>query len=101
MFKALAEGKVLIVPLWNWNEEDLPFSAKDNGFNRTFMELKCVSIIVAKVCLAQVLIVPLWNWNMVANPNGAATPGFNRTFMELKYSTKSAIYIGSGAEVRG
>ena len=56
--------KVLIVPLWNWNK-----------FCRYMLRLE-----------VPVLIVPLWNWNEFMG--GAPKPPFfcsNRTFMELKW----------------
>ena len=31
---------VLIVPLWNWNAEGAAVGFTEDGFNRTFMELK-------------------------------------------------------------
>ena len=34
------EQSVLIVPLWNWNDNLLQAHDKYVGFNRTFMELK-------------------------------------------------------------
>ena len=54
--------RVLIVPLWNWNEPTDPKPGKAQGFNRTFMELKYQNI-VNKYAEDRVLIVPLWNWN--------------------------------------
>ena len=58
------EMVVLIVPLWNWNNET--FKLGYNGFsrsNRTFMELKLLS---------------LWKYTIEIVCS-------NRTFMELKY----------------
>ena len=54
---------VLIVPLWNWNNE--------NEVGQTIEK--------------RVLIVPLWNWNMDAFDESRLDIRFNRTFMELKY----------------
>ena len=54
---------VLIVPLWNWNKEDiLQYGQEHVCFNRTFMELKYkkgLHFVLVFIC-------------------------FNRTFMELK-----------------
>ena len=56
---------VLIVPLWNWNEEAANGgNTFEAGFNRTFMELKY--------------------WTGITTLDAAAS--FNRTFMELKWS---------------
>ena len=54
---------VLIVPLWNWNNESVVLLSKLICFNRTFMELKLGS----------------------KNPLIGSYKGFNRTFMELKF----------------
>ena len=54
--------KVLIVPLWNWNAARKSFAFAEEGFNRTFMELKLDTI-----------------YNYINNQRS-----FNRTFMELK-----------------
>ena len=35
---------VLIVPLWNWNLEQSSLASSSMSFNRTFMELKLVSL---------------------------------------------------------
>ena len=77
-------SKVLIVPLWNWNGHPRYGASKEEGFNCTFMELKCLwdSIILKSV--NHVLIVPLWNWNTLACVLFVALAGFNCTFMELK-----------------
>ena len=58
------EEEVLIVPLWNWNNDTTYQVQKRNaGFNRTFMELK-----------------------YIINYRGDWVKGsFNRTFMELKF----------------
>ena len=57
------ERQVLIVPLWNWNKEDiLQYGQEHVCFNRTFMELKYkkgLHFVLVFIC-------------------------FNRTFMELK-----------------
>ena len=53
-------------------------------FNRTFMELKLVTLTVFEVD-REVLIVPLWNWNNTASASIVGRFSFNRTFMELKY----------------
>ena len=55
--------KVLIVPLWNWN--DIIAGHNSENFD--------------------VLIVPLWNWNNEADYLLKFKVGFNRTFMELKF----------------
>ena len=57
-----AVGIVLIVPLWNWNSvgREVAFAFKRS--NRTFMELKLLTLIGYLLSLL-VLIVPLWNWN--------------------------------------
>ena len=55
---------VLIAPLWNWNAFAPSVNRETNiGSNRTFMELKSVYL---QVFLLRhlVLIAPLWNWNM-------------------------------------
>ena len=54
---------VSIVPLWNWNTTRDGTSRPGTGFNRTFMELKCVPL-------------PCPRTNFLC---------FNRTFMELKF----------------
>ena len=59
----IVDGEVLIEPLWNWNmvlptEPTVPKA----GINRTFMELKPGTEIIAKL----------------------VRTGINRTFMELK-----------------
>ena len=55
-----------------------------NSSNRTFMELKWVTIwVILRVTI--VLIVPLWNWNANKVADGAyQIISSNRTFMELK-----------------
>ena len=58
----LAYWPVLIVPLWNWNEEEDFPDEPTQGFNRTFMELK---------------------WRK-ASSISLILSSFNRTFMELK-----------------
>ena len=63
--KMLGTCRVLIVPLWNWN--DRPYTYYDLNEN--------------------VLIVPLWNWNRTIASWANDSKGFNRTFMELKYNT--------------
>ena len=61
--KELRKHIVLIVPLWNWNEDMNEWAkAMGQGSNRTFMELKLVNYKWGGT-MAQVLIVPLWNWN--------------------------------------
>ena len=40
MKKRALRAKVLIVPLWNWNQYAGTSYAPVNGFNCTFMELK-------------------------------------------------------------
>ena len=54
--------------------------------NRTFMELKYVSVIPPTLNLT-VLIVPLWNWNLQNRIINSTSICSNRTFMELKYTT--------------
>ena len=77
-FRAVADGKmtVLIVPLWNWN---------DNAINTPNLSIL-------------VLIVPLWNWNKIRMPIiKCSTMSFNRTFMELKWweiNVVSIVMIG-------
>ena len=78
-------ASVSIVPLWNWNKLTVWIPAYSvvfqsylygiemqanianrnlqNGFNRTFMELKC-EIADKSLYLIYVSIVPLWNWNL-------------------------------------
>ena len=96
---------VLIVPLWNWNSDYMPFWTAQACSNRTFMELKCgfiVDVLVISNVLivplwnwnttkqtnapdsVPVLIVPLWNWNITGNTKNWVFPRSNRTFMELK-----------------
>ena len=60
---------VLIVPLWNWNNNlALRYNLDEACFNRTFMELKYYS--KGWQGLGNiVLIVPLWNWNAWCNCN--------------------------------
>ena len=59
---SIVVSEVLIVPLWNWNQEFLKLVELPPRSNRTFMELKFVTYTaVSKAKL--VLIVPLWNWN--------------------------------------
>ena len=53
---------VLIVPLWNWNIWAVNMWRCDKCFNRTFMELKLLMVLLRTQSL-RVLIVPLWNWN--------------------------------------
>ena len=53
---------VLIVPLWNWNEEAANGGNAFECFNRTFMELKYGNQLYSDI----------------------GQDGFNRTFMELK-----------------
>ena len=102
---AAVARRVLIVPLWNWNEGWEDMGNGQEGFNRTFMELKygleLVEIAEGVVLivplwnwnqaernivnwLKEVLIVPLWNWNSGGVTNHKLQLGFNRTFMELK-----------------
>ena len=54
---------VLIVPLWNWNRIRNEKVIRELRSNRTFMELKFVSV----------------------PGDGVPIHGSNRTFMELKY----------------
>ena len=56
-------GVVLIVPLWNWNEGWEDMGNGQEGFNRTFMELK-YGLELVEIAEGVVLIVPLWNWNV-------------------------------------
>ena len=107
----------LIVPLWNWNVEDVAEDS-DNAerFNRTFMELKFLSrgfhtdrsqwfnrtFMELKSpcrggrCAAAILglIVPLWNWNTwwLCAPRWCGQR-FNRTFMELKSFTSGGVTL--------
>ena len=56
-------GKVLIVPLWNWNKMAPSFlPVAFSCSNRTFMELKYIPKAYSKK-LSVALIVSLWNWN--------------------------------------
>ena len=63
-------------------------------FNRTFMELKywyeC-----QKITKATVLIVPLWNWNTSPEVVDIQQVSFNRTFMELKYTAQIRLALRS------
>ena len=38
--KYIKRDIVLIVPLWNWNDVGAATGLTEEGFNRTFMELK-------------------------------------------------------------
>ena len=100
---------VLIVPLWNWNDNSgSSVAILSSGFNRTFMELKYnfklnfeqfYQVLIVPlwnwnqsgkttfVYDKKVLIVPLWNWNSVISLYLALNERFNRTFMELKSDT--------------
>ena len=84
--KLFTKVGVLIVPLWNWNDETEAFGTwapcsnrtfmelkldkeiaevyKLQSSNRTFMELKFLRSIAFKA-IFHVLIVPLWNWNPI------------------------------------
>ena len=66
-------------------------SAKEDPFNRTFMELK-YGPPDAFAQRHSLLIAPLWNWNIIYEPVRYEHVAFNRTFMELK---------SVGQEVRG
>ena len=77
---------VLIVPLWNWNRSLLQTCVLLLRFNRTFMELKLITI-TSSNRQTQVLIVPLWNWNNFSDKLKINFFSFNRTFMELKWQT--------------
>ena len=83
-FKLLQDDSSgLIVPLWNWNGGDDTVRHADDGFNRTFMELKLdKDKRVGFPCAG--LIVPLWNWNFDNFDAVRGNNWFNRTFMELK-----------------
>ena len=56
--------RVLIVPLWNWNNVIPDNAAVNSSFNRTFMELKSTNVYRID----------------------GSTVCFNRTFMELKFA---------------
>ena len=91
----------------------------NDGFNRTFMELK-LKRMVGNLLRAYVLIVPLWNWNWTERGRTAVTEtvlivplwnwnevkkdakgdqqaSFNRTFMELKLIN---LYFDSGVSYK-
>ena len=63
--------RVLIEPLWNWNDAALTSS---RGAYR-------------------VLIEPLWNWNGEAPGGGGRFQSSNWTFMELKLLSKNSLSI--------
>ena len=65
-------SRVLIVPLWNWNQDEETVKLDPLGnirFNRTFMELKLQQL----------------------GSDSPAAKGFNRTFMELKYTAQRIV----------
>ena len=57
--------------------------AVDTCLNRTFMELKLISLVLARTRFL-VLIEPLWNWNSDSTTKHHEHHRLNRTFMELK-----------------
>ena len=66
--------KVLIVPLWNWNDKTTSAPTVTlPSFNRTFMELKLATLLFTSWTLL-VLIVPLWNWNAARSTKEIGMP---------------------------
>ena len=77
---------VLIVPLWNWNKDNVKVSVSGNyRSNCTFMELKSRHT-ADHLLTRRVLIVPLWNWNVYTHPFFLQMSRSNCTFMELKWN---------------
>ena len=74
---------VSIEPLWNWNIIFLLLLKNLISINRTFMELKQLSI-KSNTATNFVSIEPLWNWNVRGVLLQVRATGINRTFMELK-----------------
>ena len=95
--RSLKRAKVLIVPLWNWNNVISP--SKIENVRVLIVPLWNWNLINVYLYLFPlvVLIVPLWNWNRVwADQRAGAWDCFNRTFMELKshkYLTEQVFYI--------
>ena len=80
--------RLLIEPVWNWNNGDGSGSVLTNAFNRTSMELKPIQIILTTYgifafnrtsmelkllfdehvnAVCRLLIEPVWNWNAVVD----------------------------------
>ena len=83
---------IAAIPVWTrfqshlYGIESIEFkSYKDaqDGFNRTFMELKVAKRLLHTQPLG-VSIAPLWNWKYLSEWLAEHVWGFNRTFMELK-----------------
>ena len=95
---------VSIAPLWNWKVFLVRLVLPVYCFNRTFMELKVVSICISLAGTwfqshlygieslqgeggrfsLSVSIAPLWNWKYHEGHERPTRWRFNRTFMELK-----------------
>ena len=62
LIKEVEFGKLLIVPIWNWNELVKEIKNAPSTFNRTYMELKHRKVAMFNI----------------------RAKAFNRTYMELK-----------------
>ena len=106
----IAKASVSIVPLWNWNIFVVVVFNNALRLNRTFMELKWVSVNPLEATYKSqsylygieilrnetsratelVSIVPLWNWNTSHDRVVESYWRLNRTFMELKYKSRQS-----------
>ena len=76
---------VLIVPLWNWNKDSSNSSRKEEGSNRTFMELKLGlrHIQLERRRCSNRTFMELKSITTITSEKRRGRS--NRTFMELKY----------------
>ena len=83
-FSKITQLYVLIVPLWNWNIEDVYPAFSSLSSNRTFMELKFYYILmVFETCKSSNRTFMELKWSETTS-DGETVVSSNRTFMELK-----------------
>ena len=82
--------KVLIVPLWNWNDggEERRGTGKEFSYFRFGIE---IALADGLRLMVRVLIVPLWNWNdKGGDPEEFKQMSSNCTFMEFTLRAANA-----------
>ncbi len=116
-YAASVWGKILIAPIWNWNDYDKKSRQLQSNFNRTNMELKHIFNTVLKIAKKHFNRTNMelklfffrrwsffaWNFNRtnmelkprIAFSDKIFNKNFNRTNMELKLSNNfSKIFSG-------